>query len=72
MHQNEEYNNSNKNNNSKIYYGGQPRGVVVKFSALCFGGLGSQVQVLGMGLRHLSAMLCQRPTYKVEEDWHRC
>ena len=27
----------------------------------------------GMDLRHLSsAMLWQHPTYKLEEDWHRC
>ena len=36
---------------------GQLHGVVVKFSMLCFCGLGSQVGILGMDLHPSSAML---------------
>lgn len=52
--------------------GGQPCGAVVKFGALGFGGLGSQVRIPGADLYHSSAMLRQQLTYKVKEDWHRC
>ena len=51
---------------------GQPCGIVAEFSALHFSGPGSRVQILGMDQHHLSAMLWQRHTYKVEEDWYRC
>ena len=37
--------------------GGQPCGLVVKFGVIHFGGLGSQVQILGVDLYHSSAML---------------
>ena len=34
---------------------------------------GVRVQFLGADLHHSSvAMLCWRPTYKMEEDWYRC
>ena len=51
---------------------GQPRGIVVKFSALHFSSPSSQVQIPVMDLHHSSAMLWWGLTYKVEEDWHRC
>ena len=44
----------------------------LKFCALCSGGTGSNVLILGVDLINLSAMLWRYPTYKVEEDWHRC
>ena len=50
----------------------QPLGAVVKFGVLCFGSLGSRVQIPGADLLHSSAMLWWQPTYEVEEDWHRC
>ena len=54
-------------------FGGWPCGIVVKFSALCFGGLGLWVCFPGIGLHHLSAaVLWQHPIYKIQEDWHRC
>ena len=33
---------------------------------------GSQVQIPGADLLHSLAMLWRSPTYKIEEDWHRC
>ena len=45
---------------------GWPSGIVVKFSVLCFNGLGSQVRIPGADLYHSSAMLWQRPTRKIE------
>ena len=49
---------------------GWSHGLVAKFGVLHFSGLGL---FLGMDLHHsLVAMLWQRPTYKIEEDWHRC
>ena len=52
--------------------GAQPRGVVVKFSALGFSSPGSQVWIPGTDLHHSVATLWWQSTYKVEEDWHRC
>ena len=43
-----------------------------KFGVLCFGGQGLRVQIPGTDLHHSTAMLWQQPTYKVEEDRHRC
>ena len=52
---------------------GQPRGVVVKFAHSISIAQGSQVQILGMDLHTAhQAMLWQHPTYKIEEDWHKC
>ena len=49
---------------------GQPSGLVVKFCALCFSGL---VLVLGGGPTPLvSGHTEAAPTYKIEEDGHRC
>ena len=50
----------------------QPHGVVVKFSTFQFGGPGSWVRIPGTDIHHLSVTLWWWPTYKVEEDWHRC
>ena len=50
---------------------GRPHGVEAKFGTLYFGGLGSQVRILGADLHHLSAMLWWRPMHKVEEDWQQ-
>ena len=44
---------------------------VVRFGALCFGGLGSQVQFPGTNLHHCQAVMWQRPISKVDKDWHR-
>ena len=52
--------------------GGQPYSIVVEFSTLCFHAPDSQVWFPGTDLHHLSAMPRQQPTYKIEEDWHRC
>ena len=46
-------------------------GIAVKFSALSFGSPGLQIRIPGTDLRHLSAMLWQLLTYKVEEDWQQ-
>ena len=51
---------------------GQPCGVVVKFSMVCFSGLGSWVWILGADLHHSSAMLWWWPACKIQEDWHGC
>ena len=49
---------------------GQPRGLVVKFGSLHRSGPGL---VPGCRVTPLiSTMLWQAPTYKIEEDWHRC
>ena len=44
----------------------------LKFCVLCFHSLGLQVQILGADLLYSSAIPWRHPTYKVEEDWHRC
>ena len=50
--------------------GGWPHGLAVKMGVLHISGW---VQFLGVDLHHSSAaMLWQRPTYKTEEDLHRC
>ena len=57
---------------SKIRFRGQPGGVAVEFVypisvAQCL-----QVWISGVDLHTAhQAMLWQRPTYKLEEDWHR-
>ena len=56
----------------KMNLRGLAHGVVVKVGTLHFSGPGSWVRIPGVDLHHLSAMLRQQPTYKVEEDWHRC
>ena len=44
----------------------------LKLCLLHFGRLGSQVRIPAVDLLHSSAMLWRHPTYKIEEDWHRC
>ena len=44
----------------------------LKFHMLCFSSPGSGVWMLGVDPHHSSAMLWWRPTYEIEEDWHRC
>ena len=52
--------------------GAGPMAEWLKFSILHSGAWGSRIWILGEDLLHLSAILCKHPTYKVEEDWHRC
>ena len=62
-----------KKPNLKKKMRGRPGGVVVKFTHSALAAQGSRVQILGMNLHAAhQAMLCRHPTYKVEEDWHRC
>ena len=52
---------------------GRPRGVVIKFTCSTSVARSLQIQILGVDLHTAhKAMLWQRPTYKIEEDWHRC
>ena len=48
-----------RNQKERMEYGGQPRGTAVKFGGLHFSGPGSWVQISGVDLHHLSAMLWQ-------------
>ena len=64
------------NRHLKDYYKnndeGQPCGQVVKVPCTLLRQprfVGSEP---GADLLHSSAMLWRRPTYKIEEDWHRC
>ena len=57
----------------KARYIGQSSGVVVKFTCSTLVAQGLQVQVLDVDLHTAhQAILWQHPTYKAEEDWHRC
>ena len=57
----------------KMLNGGQPGGIEVKFARSASVAQGSQVRIPGAGLHTTcQAMLRRRPTYKVEEDEHRC
>ena len=50
-----------------------PSGAAVKFVPSTSLAQGLPVQILGMDLRTIyQAMLWQHPTYKMEEDGHRC
>ena len=51
---------------------GHHHGVVVEFGVPYFGSPDSWVQIQVVDLNYSSAMLCMRPTYKIEEDGHRC
>ena len=50
-----------------------PGGIVVKFSSSTLAAWGSQFPIPGTDLHNAhQAVLWQCPTYKLEEDWHRC
>ena len=51
--------------------GFEARPMAFKFGALHFSSPGLQVWIPGRPTP-LTAMLWHEPTYKVEEDWHRC
>ena len=52
---------------------GQPGGIVFKFLHFALDAQGLRAQMPGVDLHTThQAMLCQCPTYKLEEDWHRC
>ena len=60
--------------NIKIHlHQGEPSGVVVKFTHFALVARGLWIQILGADLctTH-QAMFCWRPTYRIEEDCHRC
>ena len=63
-----------RDNASKVRnFRGWPRGVMVKFIHSTLVALGSQVRILGVDLHTAyQAMLWWHPTYKIQEDWHRC
>ena len=51
----------------------QPGGIVVKFAHPALAAQGLQVQILGTDLHTTHQdILWLHPTYKIEEDWHRC
>ena len=53
--------------------GGQPGGVAVKCARSASVARSLLVQILGMDMAPLGTPCCgRRPTYKVEEDGHRC
>ena len=52
---------------------GQPGGLVVKYTRSASVAQGWRVLILVMDPHTAhQAMLWQHPTYKIEEDWHRC
>ena len=52
---------------------GWPNGAAVKFARSTLAAWGSPVQILGADVALLGKPCCGRhPTYKVEEDGHRC
>ena len=56
-----------------FYYWGQPSVIVVKFMCSASTARGFQVWILGMDLHTAhQATLWWHPTYKIEEDWHKC
>ena len=52
--------------------GADPMPEWLKFCMLHFSSPGSWVQIPRADLRHSSAILWSHPTYKIEEDQHRC
>ena len=52
--------------------GGCPCGRVVKDLRILLQWPGFMGSDLGTDLFHLSSMSWRHPTYKIEEDWHRC
>ena len=52
---------------------GWPSGIVVKFAHSASAAQGSWVWIPSADLHSaLQAMLWWHPTYKIQEDWHRC
>ena len=51
---------------------GQPGGMVAKFLRSALGAQGLWVQTLGADLHTALQAMLWHPTYKIEEDWHRC
>ena len=47
-------------------------GLVVKFGAFHFSGLGLHLQIPGAELHDSSVKLWWLPTYRIVEDWHGC
>ena len=46
---------------------------MIKFVHSASAALGLRIQILGADLHTAhQVLLWQRPTYKIEEDWHRC
>ena len=62
----------NSSNKLKWTWGTSLVDKLLMFCALCFGSLDSRVWIPGVDLLHSSAMLWRHPTYKIEENWHRC
>ena len=57
----------------KIFLRGQPSGIAVKFAHSASAAQSSWVRIPGADpLTVYQAMLWRHPTYKIEEDWHRC
>ena len=57
----------------KSGFGGQPGGTVIKFTRSTSVAQGSPVRILGADMAPFGTPCCGRcPTYKVEEDGHRC
>ena len=62
-----------KKNSKKRESRRRPSGIVGKFTCSTSAAQGSWVQTPGMDLYTAhQAMLWWHPTYKMEEDWHRC
>ena len=56
-----------------MHFGGRPGGAVVKFACSALAAWGLPVRILGVDMAPLGTPCCGRcPTYKVEEDGHRC
>ena len=62
-----------KNTIKTPLFRGRPSSVVVKLTPSALATQSSQVRIPGVDLHTTyQAMLQWRPTYKIEEDWHRC
>ena len=61
-----------KTQNLKVQERDRPSGIVVGFGTLHFGGSGLQVRSQAWTYTTRQDMLWWHPTYKMEEDGHRC